>query len=277
MFAGATLAVARRARGGYKCAMSGTRKFVCWSTLGVAVLMALAAIAAVYGYRAQWWTLYRAFTIVSVGLGIGIVTAVVALLALVSPPYGRPFVPRLAALAAIVVVAATALPAAIEQRTPIAASRVFDISSDVGNPPVFFDIIKVRGQVTTTPDYEGFEFAQAQQKFYPDIKPARLAMNADQAFVKALALAKNMGWQIVAEVPDQGRIEAIATTRWFKLEDDVVIRVSRIDANNARVDIRSKSRYARNENFFAAFWLNPRGDRGENARRVKAYLDRIGA
>ena len=257
--------------------MGNTRKLVCWSTLGIAVLAALVALGAVYGYRGQWWTLYESFVIVSASIGVGIVAAVVALLALVFPPYGRPLVPRLAALATIAIVVATALPAAIEQRTPLAASRVFDISSDVGNPPVIFDIIKVRGQVTTSPDYEGFEFAQAQQKYYPDIKPARLAMNTDQAFAKALALAKEMGWTIVAEAPDQGRIEAIATTRWFKLEDDVVIRVSRADANSTRVDIRSKSRYARNENFFALFWLNPRGDRGENARRVKAYLDRIAA
>jgi uncharacterized protein (DUF1499 family) len=70
-----------------------------------------------------------------------------------------------------------------------------------------------------------------------------------------------MGWNIVAAAPGEGRIEAIAVTRWFGLKDDVVIRVV-AEGSGARVDIRSKARIGRS-------------DRGMNAWRVREFLRRL--
>ncbi len=245
--------------------MTKTRTVVAWLTLAVAILTSIAAAVGVYGYRAGWWGLISGRTIATVAIAVGLAAGLVALIAIVFPPYRKPLLPRLAAAAAVVVSVVAAIPGAIEYRTPLAAARIHDISSDVGNPPVFMDLVAVRGEVTNPPDYPGTEFARAQQQWYPDIKPVRLDVPPEQAFVKVRALVQDLGWQIVADVPDQGRIEAVATTRWFGVKDDVVIRVSWID-KGSRVDIRSKSRIARNDYG---------GDHGENARRVQAFLKRL--
>ncbi len=72
-----------------------------------------------------------------------------------------------------------------------------------------------------------------------------------------------MHWTIVAEVPDEGRIEATDTTALFGFKDDIVVRV-RPAGNGSRVDVRSVSRIGSS-------------DVGTNARRIEAYLDRLRA
>jgi uncharacterized protein (DUF1499 family) len=86
-------------------------------------------------------------------------------------------------------------------------------------------------------------------------------MPADQAFEKVKDAARTMGWEVVAVVPGEGRIEATATTAWIGFKDDVVIRVTGNDGD-IRVDMRSKSRVGR-------------GDAGMNARRIREFRDKL--
>ena len=74
-------------------------------------------------------------------------------------------------------------------------------------------------------------------------------------------MTRALGWEIVASVPAEGRIEAIDTTLLFGFKDDVVIRVA-ADAAGSRVDIRSASRVGRS-------------DFGTNARRVRAFIEKL--
>ena len=104
--------------------------------------------------------------------------------------------------------------------------------------------------------------AQTVEKFraaYPAIQPAQTSLPPDRAFEAAVATAEDQDWQIVAAVPSEGRIEAIATTRWWGFKDDVVIRI-RPDDSGSRLDIRSTSRVGL-------------GDFGTNAARVEAFLE----
>jgi uncharacterized protein (DUF1499 family) len=84
--------------------------------------------------------------------------------------------------------------------------------------------------------------------------PARAVQLAQQ-------VAKDMGWEILAVVPSEGRVEATDTTWYFGFKDDVVVRVQP-DSTGSRVDVRSESRVGG-------------GDTGTNARRVRAYLARL--
>lgn len=72
-----------------------------------------------------------------------------------------------------------------------------------------------------------------------------------------------MGWEIAAEDPSAGRIEATATTRWFRFKDDVIVRVAAQGAGS-RIDVRSKSRIGRS-------------DLGANAKRIRAYVQKLHA
>lgn len=95
-----------------------------------------------------------------------------------------------------------------DQRYP----RIHDISTGVVNPPKFVAIVPMPpGPVL----YPGSKVAAFQLKAYPELKTLVLPVPKDQAFSLALDTAREMGWQIVAAVPVEGRIEGTDTTRWF--------------------------------------------------------------
>ncbi len=139
--------------------------------------------------------------------------------------------------------------------------RIHDITTDTAHPPEFVATLPLRAGAPNPPGYDGKEVAELQRKAYPDIRPLELPVPPQQAFSKALAAAEAMGWEIVAQDPAAGRIEAVATTLWFDFKDDVVIRVAEA-GRGSRIDIRSKSRVGRS-------------DIGTNARRIRAYLERL--
>jgi uncharacterized protein (DUF1499 family) len=70
-----------------------------------------------------------------------------------------------------------------------------------------------------------------------------------------------MGWDIVAADSASGRIEAVATTRWFGFTDDIAVRVTPTE-HGSRVDVRSVSR------------VGP-DDVPENAHRVSEYIAQL--
>lgn len=143
------------------------------------------------------------------------------------------------------------------QRLP----RIHDITTDITTPPPFVAIAPLRKDAPNPATYGGPEVAALQRKAYPDIKTVVLELPQPQAFETTLAAARAMGWQIVAAVPAEGRIEATDTTFWFGFTDDIVIRVAPA-GNRSLVDIRSVSRVGVS-------------DVGKNAQRIRAFVKKL--
>jgi uncharacterized protein (DUF1499 family) len=141
-------------------------------------------------------------------------------------------------------------------------SPIHDVSTDTANPPQFVAVMPLRSQAqaANSTDYDA-RTAQLQKETYPDLGPLHLDLPPAQAFARALAVARNMGWEIDASDPAQGRIEATATTFWFGFKDDVVVRIA-ADGAGSRVDVRSLSRLGQS-------------DVGANARRIRDYLAKV--
>jgi uncharacterized protein (DUF1499 family) len=145
---------------------------------------------------------------------------------------------------------------------------IHDISTDLDDPPDFADVIALREQsgAVNPPDYvretkgrDGMiNVPDAQRRAYPDLQPGLLNMPPAEAFAAADRAARSMGWDIVASVPNEGRIEATDTTTYFGFADDISIRV-RASGPGSRVDVRSKSRVGMS-------------DLGANAARIRRYL-----
>jgi uncharacterized protein (DUF1499 family) len=135
---------------------------------------------------------------------------------------------------------------------------IHDISTDTTNPPRFVDVTPLRADAPNPVDYPGEEIAEQQRDAYPDIQPLELLQSAGQTFDRAVRTARELGWEIVAAVPADGRIEATATTFWFGFKDDVVIRITPA-GTGSRLDIRSKSRVGRS-------------DVGANAARIRNFV-----
>jgi len=138
---------------------------------------------------------------------------------------------------------------------------IHDITTDTENPPRFVAIIPLRKGSPNPVEYKGADISDQQRTAYPDIQPATITGAPDAAFNRALDTARQLGWQIVAAIPNEGRIEATDTTIWFGFKDDIVVRVTPTGAGS-RIDVRSVSRLGQ-------------GDLGKNAARIRAYLQRL--
>lgn len=98
---------------------------------------------------------------------------------------------------------------------------------------------------------------------YPDLEPLDLPLGPGPAFAAALAAARSMpGWTIVVADPEGGEIRAEARTPRLGFVDDVRIRARPLSGGGTRVDVRSTSRVGLY-------------DFGTNARRIRAYLERL--
>jgi uncharacterized protein (DUF1499 family) len=140
---------------------------------------------------------------------------------------------------------------------------IHDITTDTENPPRFIAVLPLRKDAPNSPEYGGPEIAEKQGRGYPDLGPLLLKASPSQAFDRALEAAREMGWVIVEADPLSGRIEATDKTFWFGFKDDIVVRVAPAgDGQGSRIDVRSVSRVGRS-------------DVGTNARRIRAYLERI--
>jgi uncharacterized protein (DUF1499 family) len=141
------------------------------------------------------------------------------------------------------------------------APPIHEITTDPEDPPPFVAIVPLRREAPNPAEYGGEEVARQQRQAYPDIEPLVLSMGVRAAFDRALAVVRDLGWDVVDSQQTEGRIEAVDTTFWFGFKDDVVIRLRGM-GTGTRVDVRSKSRVGL-------------GDTGTNARRVRELLRRL--
>jgi uncharacterized protein (DUF1499 family) len=138
------------------------------------------------------------------------------------------------------------------------------------DPPVFVEVVALRGSDANTLDYIGkmapIEFGKPEKEFvvvlqaiaYPAIKPLEVGTSVEDTFALAEDLIAARGWELVSANLEDGRIEATETTKWFGFKDDVVLRL-RAQEGGTRIDMRSVSRVGLS-------------DTGVNAARIEAFL-----
>lgn len=135
---------------------------------------------------------------------------------------------------------------------------IHNISTDVADPPRFDRIASIRTSEHNPHSYDSSALAALQQAAYPNIATHYTTMTQQDAHRRALATARQLGWDIVHEDSSAGVIEASETTRLWNFTDDVVIRIRQQDGRTA-VDLRSVSRVGRS-------------DLGANAKRIERFL-----
>jgi uncharacterized protein (DUF1499 family) len=165
-------------------------------------------------------------------------------------------------LALVIGIAAASAPLTLFLQA-VGAPRINDISTDTTNPPPLVVTLQMRSDAVTPPAYPGKAVADQQHAAYPDLTPIVLNLPPAEAFKRVDAVAMAMGWDVVARAPNDGRIEAVDTSKWFGFHDDIVVRIVPEGAGS-RIDIRSKSRVGRS-------------DLGANARRIRAFTAKLNA
>jgi hypothetical protein len=143
--------------------------------------------------------------------------------------------------------------------------QIHDITTDPIDPPRFDALARLRsGDGANTAVYAGLYSAEQQRLAYPDIETVELEVPVQRAYDAALQLVNRRKWLVIDERGPQpprriGHIEAVARTPIMGFREDVSIRVT-ADGDDARVDIRSSSRYFES-------------DLGSNAARITKFID----
>jgi Protein of unknown function (DUF1499) len=159
---------------------------------------------------------------------------------------------------------------------------LYDITTDPIDPPQFDAIARLRPRDANPVTYAGLYAAEQQHNAYSDIEPDDTNSSPQEAYDAAMKVIAKRKWRVVdARSPQappvgptprnvailppltarDGIIEAVARTPILGFRDDVVVRI-RPTADGARIDVRSASRYGRN-------------DLGSNAARVRNLIDDI--
>jgi len=216
--------------------------------LGGIAALAVSAI----GYRLAWWPVTTTLGLAEYGayaaaLGLGL--SLIGLFLALRRRSGRGLLLGLLGLVATLPVVAMAVQwdYAARHYPPIN-----DVSTDTDDPPIFWDM-------PNPSEYPGGRTAELQHAAHPDLATLSLSFPPERAFALALEIARENGWEIVAEAPDEGRIEAVATSLLYGFKDEIVIRIEAAEGGGSVIDLRSRSRLGRI-------------DRGVNAARIRAFL-----
>jgi len=233
-------------------------------------------------YRIQW------LLIAAIGLGVvavrtgllglesayglfgalGLAMVAVALFAMLVFLWGlirRHSEARTAALWAMVLgLVPVALPLFTVGQQNLNAPALYDITTDLTDPPQFDLLLSLRDSDDHSPDYPGAAAASVQREapMYRDIQTLALAVPPARVMPAAEAVARDLGWRVIAVRAGQGRLEAVARTPLLGITQDVVVRVRQDDKGRTLVDMRSASRYGER-------------DFGSNAARIRAFMGRL--
>ena len=135
---------------------------------------------------------------------------------------------------------------------------IHNITTDPSDPPQFDAVVALRGEQSNSLEYDAATLAEQQQAAYPWLQPLSVNLAPEQALQQSKAALQQMGLEIVATDPEQGRVEATDTTFWFGFKDDVVVRVRPAESGSV-IDVRSVSRVGVS-------------DLGANAARIGKFL-----
>jgi uncharacterized protein (DUF1499 family) len=238
-----------------------------WTWVAAACLVAVVATVAEpvsgLGYRWGWWSFRLGFAVLRYAAFAGAIAAGLALVGLVLARRGAGEATVALALVALALGAGLFVWPWHLVRVARLVPPIHDITTDTGRPPAFSAIVPLRAGAANGLEYGGEAVAAQQRRAYPDIQPLVLPVAPEEAFQKALAAARSLGWTIVATDARAGRIEAWDRTLWYGFTDDVVVRIAPQDGGS-RIDVRSVSRVGTS-------------DVGANARRIRRFLAAVRA
>ena len=227
--------------------------------LGATALLPIGAL----GSRTGLWGIGTGIQFLQVGGWLAVIAAFGAIIA-VAVAWRRRLPKDLRASAVGLVICLLAVGYVLQLQQSFASTPpIHNISTDTEDPPQFIEIAVLRGTSSNPLDFDAETIAPLQAEFYPWVVPLTMPAMPEAAFAKAVAALEGMGLEVVAEHPQQGLVEATATTFWFGFKDDVAVRV-RPHAQGALIDVRSISRVGRS-------------DGGVNAKRIGEILRRLSA
>jgi hypothetical protein len=239
------------------------------------LLVGLVALIAALGVWAGLWDFRLGFGMLRIVNLVALWVAIGGVIIALAVYFGSRSSPRnngvgLAGLALIGAFAAALAWTVPESYRPAEGTPpIHDITTDTENPPQFVDVLPLRADAPNSavygesPNMTPEKLAQLQKEAYPDITTQVYDEPMEDVFARALAAVDELGWELVAAAPEEGRIEATDTTFWFRFKDDIVIGMVE-KGGKIHVDARSVSRVGVS-------------DVGKNAERLREFFEKLEA
>lgn len=228
----------------------------------------LAALIGAVGAGRGAWHFGVGFTILRYAFFAAIIGIVAALAAIV---VGRRAAPRLILVNLAVILVAGGFVAFVANQVSAArrAPPIHDVSTDLEDWPRFYRLRVREDNLENVPDMGRSDLAALEprerwkaihRQYYGDVATIRVPWSVEETVARARSLAEDRGWEIVTTDADDGIVEAVDTSRFFRFKDNIVVRVRpAADDSGSLVDMRSISRVGVS-------------DIGVNARRVREFL-----
>ncbi|HEX5055767.1 MAG TPA: DUF1499 domain-containing protein [Gammaproteobacteria bacterium] len=220
----------------------------------------LGALASGLGVRAAFWEFRTGFSILRWSAYAGGAAAILAAAGiLLAKFYGGSLLDARGSAALLLGLAVIGVPWwTVHEfgKTPTVA----DATTNIGDPPSFVALVPVRMQSAQNPlAYRREEAADLQARYFPDLETLETDMTPAEVVTVGRQAVVDMGLEIAAAEPAEGRLEATATSFWFGFKDDLVLRARTRPNGTTLVDIRSASRVGKL-------------DGGVNGKRVRRLM-----
>ncbi len=235
--------------------------------------LGLLTLSSAAGVWLGFWDFRRGFTLlrsandygdIVLWVSLGITVALTVATQLLKTKEGGKLI-MMAATGTAIAAIAYYIPESFRPGEGVNYPPIHDISTDRISPPQYVAILPLRVDAANTVVYGGSDnmtperLIQLTDEAYPDLVTRSYNESADEVFSKALAAVNELGWELVAESAEEGRIEATDTTFWFRFKDDIVIEIVS-QGSETLVDARSLSRVGV-------------GDVGANAIRLRKFFE----
>ncbi|MEM8800085.1 MAG: DUF1499 domain-containing protein [Pseudomonadota bacterium] len=223
------------------------------------------------GYRAAFWSLRTSVEILYLSsyfaIAAGGLALIWGLLCLSTRSWARAFVSTsVIALSLAFVLGLRDYRSEARNHPPI-----HDVTTDFDDKPAFVKlsprdygeeglIVPDGGRKDLEPLSPTERLRRWHEEVYADVNSLVMAGDVGQITNIAAQTLRGMRLSLAAVVPEQGRVEAIHTSRWYGFRDDVVVRVRPLEAPcKVVVDVRSVSRIGVS-------------DLGANGARIRRFL-----
>src|SRR5208282_2951846 len=138
-----------------------------------------------------------------------------------------------------------------------------DITTDFDNSPEFVYAQQLQHVPNRDMKYDKVKYAERQQAGYGSIGPIKERLSPADAFKRVTEVAQAIPtWKITYSDPATNTLEAVATSKLWHFNDDIVIQIRPTPDGASLIEMRSKSR-------------DGIGDFGVNAKRIRHFFDRV--
>lgn len=227
-------------------------------------LLALALlVAGMIGAHYYLVTPFMGFQMFALGFLLSILGSLVGLLGIFMTRKPERRAGRNRAIIGTVICLAIALPIFVTMFRGSKYPPINDITTDVDNPPEFTFAATIPANQGRDLKYDKAKYAERQLAGYGVIAPVREKLDPAAEFQRIADVAAQIpNWKVTRNDPSSMTLEAVATSKLFHFNDDVILQVRPGPDGGSLIVMRSKSR-------------DGIGDFGVNALRIHRFFDRL--